>query len=410
MNVLQAFFAWLRANLVSLLLALLLSITVWVVAAQDENPPVEFGLTSPIPIDVVGLDEDLVIRNDIPESTRVRLRALQNRVPSISQGDVAAIVDLSGLGPGIHLVTLQLDVSTQAIVVGANPATLRVEIERRRVREMPVQVEVSGLLPPGYAFDRDSIGVRPAQVVLSGPESLVNLVSEVRVNADVEGLRGPLMTELPLQVIGADGAVIEGLNIEPWQVAVDVPIEQEAGYREVTIRVPVVGRPATGYYTSSRVVSPPFVTLRGDPTIIENLAPLINTEPVDLSDLTDDLLIEVALVLPPGVTAVETSVVQVLITIAAQQDSRSVILPVQISGLAENLQAQIEPETIEVFISGPLPVLQNLDLSSDLVVILDLNGYGPGTHSIEPVIQVSDSTVSIDSTLPTLIEVVITRR
>lgn len=407
-NLFRRMSGWLQSNIASVLLAVALSFTVWIVAAQEGNPPTEFSIGSSVEIEMVGLEDGLVITNEYTTSTRIQLRALESDIPSITIDDIQVIADLSGLPPGSYQVPVQVEIASQATLVSASPNVIRVDLERRSDRTMPVQFNITGTLPTGYTYDDRDIRLTPSEVTVTGPESLVDLVAEIVASANIDGLRDPFESEITLTAFDADGTPIEGVVIAPASLDVLIPIYQESGFREVAIRVPTVGRPASGYYTSSRIVTPASVTLRGDPAVLAELPPLINTRSVDLTGLTDDLIVEVALDLPAGVTAVETATAQVLITIAAQQDSRSVIATVEIIGLGEGLEVTIAPEEVEVFLSGPLPVLQSMDTTEDITVTLDLLDLGPGTYQLEPTIQLAESTIAIDSVLPEVIEVEIT--
>jgi len=406
--VIQRLLLWLRSNLTSMLIALLLSLTVWVIAAQQQNPTVEFELAEPVPIDVVGLSDGLTITNDYPRTAIVRLRAQQSNVSAISAEDIVLTADLTDLGPGTFPVQVRSQVATQAILVSIAPSNIRVSIERESQREMPVQLAIVGELPTGYTFENEAVQRNPARVSITGPESRVKLVSEVTASISIDGQREPVIAALPLQALDAEGSIVTGVEITPSTVDINIPVYQEAGFRELAIRVPTVGRPASGYYMTSRVVTPPLVTVQGDPALIESLPPLINTQAVDLTGLTDDLIIEVGLDLPAGVSIVGSPTVEVLITIAAQQDSRSLVVQAAPVGLDAGLRAVIEPAEIEVFISGPLPVLQALDPSKDIIVNVELFGLGPGTYQVEPTVQVINSAVSVDSVLPVVLQVRIT--
>ncbi len=408
LTVIVKFFNQLRGNLVSLVIALLMALTVWILAVQEQNPVVEFELDTPVDIDIEGLEPGLVITNDYPHTARIRLRAQQNTIPSISAEDVVITANVAGLGPGNHQVQLDIDVAAQALLVSANPSNIRLEIERQSERTLPVQLRIIGELPTGYEIDEDSVVRSPAQVTISGPESRVNLVSEIVVTASVEGLREPFSQIMSLVALDSGGSPVEGIRITPEQVQIDIPIYQRAGFQEVAIRVPTIGRPASGYYMTSRVVTPPLVTIQGDPEVLTSLPPLINTQPVDITGLTDDLIVEVGLDLPAGVSVVGSPSVQVLITIAAQQDSRSLFVRVRPIGLDEELEAALVPEEIEVFLSGPLPVLQTLDPERDIIVTVDLLGLGPGRYQIEPTVQITQSEISVDSVLPVVVDVEIT--
>src|SRR5688572_8725910 len=107
--------SWFLSNWLSILLALLLALTVWIVASLEENPFEEAELPAPVGINVVGLEPGLIVTNDYPETTRVRVRTQQETWRSLSADDIEVIADLTGLGPGTHEVELiENELDTQA--------------------------------------------------------------------------------------------------------------------------------------------------------------------------------------------------------------------------------------------------------------------------------------------------------
>ncbi len=400
---LRALLNWLRDNLISMGLAILLALTVWIVASLEENPPEENDLSTPVQIDVVGLEPGLVITNAYTDTTRVRLRAQRATWRSLSPEDIVVTADLSGLGPGAHQVELNFQIEAQAILVAANPRHIRIELEESYTREMPVQLHLQG--QPAIGYSAAAPQLTPTMASIEGPRSQVDLVSEVRASGPIEGLRETLRRDLALTALDSRGNVVEGVTVNPATVSVVVPISQEAGYRDIAILVRTVGRPAPGYYMTGIVTTPQRITVQGDPATINAMQPYAETETIDLTNLTDDLIQEVALDLPPGITPVEAQSVEVLISIAAQLSSRTVLdVPVQAIGLDRGLSATFSPATIDVILSGPLAVLDNLNPVNDILVTADLSDRSPGVYQVTPEVQVVQSDVLVESVLPLVLE------
>jgi YbbR domain-containing protein len=74
--------------------------------------------------------------------------------------------------------------------------------------------------------------------------------------------------------------------------------------------------------------------------------------------------------------------------------------------LPEGLAAQVLPETIDVIISGPLPVLDALT-PQDVIVNVDVSGLSPGTHQLALKWEVLVSNVLVESILPSTVEVIL---
>jgi YbbR domain-containing protein len=117
--------------------------------------------------------------------------------------------------------------------------------------------------------------------------------------------------------------------------------------------------------------------------------------------------IRVSLNLPEGINVVGSQNITVQIGIDPIESSVSFTnIPVQIEGLAVGLNATVSPENVDVFLSGPIDVLDDLSLEN-LVVIINLEDRDPVTYTLAPEIQLENGDINVDAILPNTIEVTI---
>jgi YbbR domain-containing protein len=400
---------WLSENWISLLLSLLLALAVWIVASLEENPFQERDLNVPISIDVVNLEPGLTITSDMPETTRVRMLAQQATWLTLGADDVTVIADLSGLGAGVHNVVLEAEVDEKAKVKSMNPGRVEIVLEELRTREMPVQVITEGNVPIGYR--RGDPVASPGLVTVEGPKSLVQLISEVRATVPLDDLSNTINDEIRLVALDKDGEVIEDVTVTPASVRVNVPITLDEEFRpNIQVIPPPVQQPPAGYYLITLTPNPQTITVTGDATVINEMEPYVNTDPIDLTNRTENFIIEVPLNLPPGVTAVGLTSVEVLVEIGVQVGNRPVQgMPIQVVGLEDGLSETHLPNFVNLLLFGPLPILDSLNTLTDVRVTIDLTGLGVGVHQVEPEVSVISDDIQIQSITPALIEVEITR-
>ncbi|MBN1311331.1 MAG: hypothetical protein JXB30_07915 [Anaerolineae bacterium] len=400
------FLNWLRANLTSFVLSLLLGVTVWIVASQEQNPVEEKEFQSPVPISVEGLGSGLLITNDYPKNTTLRLRAQHNTWLSLSKEDIQVTADLTGLGPGTHHVPLDIDIAERTRLVFTNPSSIQVDIEEERQREMPIHVN---LTEPATGYAAETPIIDPPRVIIQGPRSAVDLVSDVQADASLAGLQENFSARLQLVAVDADGNEIDKVTVEPDKAQVTVPIVQKEDYRTLLIVARHTGTPKDGYYVANAFATPNSITVRGDPAIMKGMQPYVETEAVNVSGLTDNWHTNVELDLPPGVTPVEARPVQVNIIIEPLQGNRPLEIPVQTIGLGDNLEAILSPETVTVILAGPLPILEQLNIPEDIIVTVDLTGLAVGTHQLRPEVDLLRADIVIESKFPAVISVTISR-
>jgi YbbR domain-containing protein len=134
----------------------------------------------------------------------------------------------------------------------------------------------------------------------------------------------------------------------------------------------------------------------------------VETLPLELQSAKEDISTRVALDLPAGISIVGEQTV--LVEAGVSPIESSVTLSgekIDIVNLAEGLTAQVSPATLDVIVSGPLPILDTLT-RQDVRVTVDLNGLAAGTYQIAAKVEVLIAEVVVESILPNTMEVVIT--
>jgi YbbR domain-containing protein len=245
-------------------------------------------------------------------------------------------------------------------------------------------------------------------VVLSGPESLVGQVKDVRVTLDLNQAHENINRTIPLQAVDANENPVEGVTVNPEQVVVFIPITQRGGYRDVVVKAVLNGQIANGYRLTNISVFPPTVTVFStNPNLVEQLPGSVETTPLNLNGAKSDLDIHLGLNLPTGVIVVGDQTVEVLVGVAPIEGSLNLSrIKVDISNLSPGLVGKVSPETVDIIISGPLPMLDALT-SESVKVFVDLSGQGPGTYQLVPRVDLAVPDIKLESILPGSIEVTI---
>ena len=394
-------------NLRTLLWAFILALAVWVAAVTAADPDQVRSLPAPITLEVVGQDPGLVISSDLPREVEVTLRAPSSVWERINSdpGSLRAILDLSGLGSGQHNVEVQVQVSEQPYrKISVSPESVNVMLEPLATRSMTVNLNLSG--EPAVGYQAGSPLLSPLQVVVAGAESKVELVDKAQVSVRVDGIREGINKSLPVEVLDQNGQAVEGLSLSPREVQVTLPISQQGGYRDLAVKVVVQGQVAGGYRLTDLSVFPPVVTVfSSDPNVVSALPGVVETQPLDLRNASEDITTRLDLNLPEGVSVVGEQTVLIQAGISPIESSLTLSNEVvQVVGLPPGLTAQVLPATVDVIISGPLPLLDTLT-RQDIRVTVDLTGLAAGTHQLTPRVEILIADVIVESILPGTVEV-----
>lgn len=398
---------WLARNLGTLLLSLALATIVWVSAVVTSDPNIE-DISRPVPIRIDGQDPNLLLLGDIPESARLTIEAPTsiwnelNNNPSL----LSAWIDLSGMQAGEQSAKVNVLIDASPVrFIRVDPAEVNFRLEPLLTRTLPIELVVTGEPPLGYK--KDAPEMNPEVVQISGPESIVSRAVQAKVSLDISGASQTVTSNLAIQVLDENGSPVTGLTINPNTVTVTQPISLLRGFRNVAVKVVTTGQVANGYRLTNITVTPPTVTVSSaNPLAVNELPGFVETLPIDINGLTDDIEVNVDLNLPEGITLVREPSVLVQVNVAAIESSLTIPLPVEVLGLPPELQASISPPSVDVIVSGPIPILDTLSPLSFRLVI-DLTNLQPGVYQITPVLDLIPDQIQVESILPARVEVTI---
>lgn len=403
-------FNWLFRNLRTLAIALILALAVWVSAVTAADPDEVRSYPWPIELEVIGQDPGLIVVGHLPERVGITLRAPRSVWDEITASDgqqVRAVLDLSGLGAGEHDLTIQAQVKVRPVrVVSVLPKTIHLSLEPLVTKSFPILFSVRG--EPAVGYQAGAATLDPSDVTVSGPQSEIERVSRLQVELSIAGVRQDVQSALPLRILDANGLPVTGLSISPETIQVHIPITQQGGYRDIAVKVAVRGQVAGGYRLTNISVFPPVLTVySANPAIVNDLPGFVETEPLNLNGESQDIDTRIALTLPAGASIVGEQTVHVQVGIAAIEGSLSLNgIPVEVIGLAPGLSAHISPATVDVILTGPLPVLDKLT-PGDVKFIIDLTGLTSGVHQAVPQPQILIADIRVQSLNPGTIEVTI---
>lgn len=394
----------------TLLLAFSLAIVVWISAVGASDPNQEFDYPNHLELEIIGKADDLVLVGELPETVSLKLRAPSSVWENLSTENnlIFANLDLTDLDVGIYHLPINVNVSIEPVrVIEISPANINFRLEKLAVVEKVIQTSVVG--EPSLGYQLDELTLSEKFVSISGPESVISKIGDVVVLIDVTDSRGNINEEVEILILDDEGTQINGLTLTPSFIGINQIITQAVGYRVVVVTVETIGRQALGYRVTSISAYPQTVTVSSsDPRLVNEMPGFVKTQPLDLTNANDDIEVNLVLVLPEGVVLVsDEQSILVQVGIAAIETSISVNLSIDIINLDSGLTAVTSPLEVDIILSGPVPILDQLT-QDDIVVIVDLADLGVGTHLITPTVVTIPERVLIDSINPETIEVEIT--
>lgn len=398
---------WVAENYRTFLWAFALASAVWISSVTSADPDQTRTLDTPVPVEIIGQSSDLIFSKTIPREVEVTLRAPRS-VWTLIEADpqiVRAILDISGLSAGEHTLDLQIQVNARPVqIVSVSPLTIPFTLETLITKAMDVDVRISGEAAIGYQVGE--ISLEPEKVVVSGAQSQVQKVTRARVSIDLNRIREDFDQLIKVEALDDRGQPVSGVSVSPETVQVLLPVSQQGGYRDVAVKVTTLGRVASGYRLTDISVSPPVVTIYSeDPALVNSLPGVLETQPLDLQNVQEDIATRLKLSLPAGISVIGEQTVLVQAGVSPIESSVTISSErIEIIGLDSDLNVQISPTSVDIILSGPLPLLETLTRQS-VRVSVDLTGLAAGKYQLSPIVEVLIADVVVESILPNTIEV-----
>jgi YbbR domain-containing protein len=162
------------------ILSLALATLVWI--AIHREPTILAVL--PAPVQFKNSPADLEISSEIVEAVDLETRGPAELLRNLSEKRVAVVLDFSTVrDPGERTFTIErknTNLPRGVDLVRIIPSQIRFNFERRIVRKVPVEPQVSGTLPRGLRLV--STLANPPELAITGPESKVRGVATLRTD------------------------------------------------------------------------------------------------------------------------------------------------------------------------------------------------------------------------------------
>ena len=207
-------------------LALFLAFVVWFVVSAPRREVVSERAYA-APLSLVGMRRDLMITTNVPDTVSVRLRGRASQLRSLSSQNLEVTVDLRWVqNAGEATITLRpqaINVPPDIEVVSIDPTKVKFRVEQVRQRLVAVRPFLVG--QPATGFQAGEPVLVPDHVLISGPASLIQKITEVATERIIMTGRTDTFVQNVAPV--SDSSLVR--IVEPLSVQVTVPVTPEIG-------------------------------------------------------------------------------------------------------------------------------------------------------------------------------------
>ncbi len=346
-------------------------------------------------------NEEAYVVEGLPDSVDITLVGQKRHIFLAKQSPNGGVtVDLTGLKPGQHKVTLKYTQQLKSIDYRLDPSTVTVTIYDKVSTTKSLTYDVLHQDDLDTKLNIDSVELDRSEVIVKGAEYKLDEVATVRALVDIDNFptqeAGEMTLEnVPLVAYDANGKIVD-VEIVPKTVTAKVTISSPS--KEVPIKIVPKGELAFGKAIRSLSSNIDSLTVYGSEESLDKFDSL--EVEVDVTGLDKDKEYTVTLKRPNGVTEISEKT----ITVNVRLDTSTTREIDNVSIATENLdtskyrvQALSEEDSrVTVVVTGSKSIIDSID-SSSIYAYVDLDGLGVGEHEVEVKVRGDDVKLSYAS-------------
>jgi YbbR domain-containing protein len=332
-----------------------------------------------VPISVQNQPPNAVLLSDPGSITQITYLT-DGTASRPSAATLRAFVDLSNVDPNGETVRVpvQVEAAESGIeILEVVPNAIPVQLDPFATRTVPVTVD-QGDVPAG--LDVRDPTVVPTEVEVSGPQSLVRLVTEARARVLIEPEGLDVDRDVALVPVDLSGDRVPRVEVTPQSARVTIRVFTDLASRSLPVNPTISGDPARGFRVTSVSVDPPIVSVEGDADAVRGLTD-VGTDPISIAGATSTTEADVRLVLPNGVLPLGREMVRVRIELEAVTETRSFNAGVVLVGARSDRTYALSTDAVTVTLGGTVADLARV-AGGGLVARADVSGLSTGQHDV----------------------------
>ena len=406
-----------KQDLLIKIACLIFSFGLWLYVSNVENPTINKRIND-VPVEIVNADilsqYKLAILPSQKFKINVSIEGAASDVYRVKLDQFKLSVDLGSyaLKKGENNIPVKVEEAPNNIYI-IKPETLSIKINLDELVEksVPIRVDVGTKTKSGYYASNPVAS--PSSATVLGPAQYVNTVNELIAKGEETNVDNDVELTLPLTAVNEAGKTVSEVVINPSTVNVVIPIRKS---KVIDINVKTKGTLSDKLNLKSLEATPSKIEVTGDDSELKNISS-IDTEPIDLSAITDSKEVTTKLKVPIGIKILnggDKVNVKVTVETVNQEEppkenvKKEVVVPVTIKGLKDELKATLSNDKVTVVIEGKPEDINSIK-ENEVLAEIDLTSGVEGEQEVPLKITVKEG-IKIASINPNKIKVTISKK
>ena len=385
-----------------LILSMILAFATFIIIDQESNVMIDQYAEILYNQQVTAVyNEELYVVEGLPKTVDITLVGQRRHIFLAKQSPSKGVsVDLTGLKPGNHKVTLKYTQRLKSLDYKLDPSTVTVTIYEKVSDTRSLTYDVLHKDSLDKKLYISNIELDRSDVIIKGAEYKLKQVASVKALVDVDNIPNPKAGEIeikdvPLVAYDTDGQILEDVEIVPKTVTAKITITSPS--KEVPIKVIPKGDLAFGKSIKSMILSTSTVTVYGEQEAVDKIEQL--EVEIDTDGLNANKEYHVTLKKPSGITELSTKTLTVSVNLDKSISKEFENISIQFKNLGSNYKVQAltdDDRQVTVVVSGSEDVVNKVEASS-IKPYIDLEDYGVGEHEVPVKVTGDDLKLTYES-------------
>ena len=331
-------------------------------------------------------NEELYVIEGLPEAVDITLIGQRRHIFLAKQSPAKGVsVDLTGLKPGNHKVTLKYTQRLKSLDYKLDPSQVTVTIYEKESENKNLTYDILHQDKLDNKLYISNIELDRNEVIVKGARYVLDKIAAVKALIDVNAIPNPkagdiTIKDIPLVAYDDNGEIID-VEIVPKSITAKITITSPS--KEIPIKLVPVNNLAFGKSIKSMTSSVSKVTVYGEQATIDAIEQL--EVEIDVKVLEEDKEYNVRLKKPKGITEISVKTMTVKVEVDNSSSKEFENISVQSQNLDSKYKVQaltVDDRQVTVVVKGSEESLKKVT-EGDITAFIDLKDYGVGTHEVE---------------------------
>lgn len=398
-------------NLFLKILSILFAFILWLVVVNINDPDITETISG-IPITIINEEkiteqgQIYYIESPVSQYGSVVVKGARSIVDNLRGSDIKATVDFRDVS-SVGAVTINYTLPDGVTLVTKRVEMMRIVTEDLKSDTFDVAILTKGSTADGYLLGDGKVS--PNRVRITAPESILNLIKNVVVEVDVDGISTDISTQSSLHLYDGNGKEInytENSNIRISTTTLSVNITMLRTQMK-PLELELTGEVQEGYRFLGMNCDVSEVAVKGLPAAVLSFRTISVPESsgaLDLSELTEEteVLLDLNQYLPEGISLRNETDRYVKVTLNVQplyeRELYLTMNEIRIDNIPEGMDLTYNRDsTVLVRLEGLYDDVYAI-LSDEMNPRVDLSRLGAGVHRIAVLLDVPDGVEHLNTT------------